>query len=365
VVHEPRHTCAVILFDMVILPWCADPVTPQHHKPAVAPAEGTLDAATPALRLSLGSWWSQNVVNNATAAAAAGQQASTGQAYPSVSTSASASVSGQPQSGVLGPGEQQVQSNVRLSSSLSSGLNIPDSAASLGGSTHGHSQARDSIGGLEELRDSSQGMGLAGAAALSQGGAPNLRGSVTDQSDASSVSSISASGQAPGSVTGSEQTGMPAAVAGSSTSLGGLTGISASSTTPFGGSGPRGGAVGPSAASGSYAGTGFLANWSSGGAANPAAAGTSGFGGSSDLGAAGLKLSLYYGSKRTATGLLGGQRGSGVAAALREEAAWGIGRNSPRPTREPPSPVLRGLVTRPELALCLLTEVGEVGDMSM
>lgn len=351
---------------MTALSWYADPVTPQQRTPAVASAESTLDAATPALRLSLGSWWSQNVVNNAAATAAAGQQASTAPAYPSVSTSATASVSGQPQSGVLGPGEQQVQSNLRLSSSLSSGLNIADSVASLGGSTHGHSQPRDSIGGLEELRDSSQGMGLAGAAALSQGGAPNLRSSVTDQSDASSVSSISASGQAPGSVSGSEQTGMPAAVAGSSTSLGGLAGVSVSSTTPVGGSGPRGGAGGLAAASGSYAGPGFLANWSSGGAANPAAAaGSSGFGGSSELGAAGLNLSLYYGSKPTPTGLLGGQRGSGVAAALREEVAWGIGRNSPRPTREPPSPVLRGLVTRPELALCLLTEVGGVGDMGM
>jgi hypothetical protein len=93
---------------------------------------------------------------------------------------------------------------------------------------------------------------------------------------------------------------------------------------------------------------------SSGSAAAAAAAGPAGV--------SGLNLSSYFGSRPTATGLLSGHRGSGVAAALREEAAWlsgagGIGRNSPRPTREPPSPALRGLVTRPELALCLLTEV--------
>ena len=256
------------------------------------------------------------------------------------------------------PGEQQQgPSGLRLSSSLSSGLNVvQDSAASAGGSGLGSSHPRDSIGGAEDLRDSSQGtsfgLGSGAAAALSQGGAVNLRSSITDQSDASSVSSVSVSGHTQGSLSGAEQQGMPVTVASSSASLGGLTavtpGAGAGFSTPSG-AGPRAGAA---------PGPGFLANWSSGGALNPAAGSAPGFGGGSEqLGAAGLNLSAYYASRPTAPGLLGGHRGSGVAAALREDAAWGIGRNSPRATREPSSPVLRGLVTRPELALCLLTEV--------
>lgn len=333
---------------------CADPSSqqrPADRQPSAAvTAEGTFAAAPPVLRSSFGSWWSQNVASSGTAAALQEQSAS-GPGYPSVNASAAGAGSGQ------GQGEQPSQHGPRLSSSQSFGLGIHDSAASAGGSAHGVTQGRESLGGVADLRDSSQGLGaspnIVGGLSFSQGGGP-MRASV-DQSDTSSVSSVSVSGVAatPGSVSAVDQSGMPVTVAGSTSSLGGLSGATSGAVSTPGPVWEAGG--GPAAPPG-----GFLANWStgSGDASNP-----SGSGGASGLsGLAGLHLSAYYASRPSATGLLGGQRGLGVAAALREEAGWlsgpgGIGRNSPRPTREPPSPVLRGLVTRPELALCLLTEV--------
>jgi hypothetical protein len=263
----------------------------------------------------------------------------------------------------LGQGDQAAQQAPRLSSSLSSSLGIHDSAASAGGSAHGVGQGRESGGGIPDLRDINPGPSLSAsalrAASGSQGGAPTMRASV-DQSDTSSVSSVSVSGAAatPGSMTGFDQAGMPAAAAGSSSSLGGLSGTASGAvSTP----GPAW--EGAATVSSSYPTPGFLANWSSGGGTGTSSGVVSGSGGASGIaGIAGLNLTSYYASRPTATWLLSGHRGSGVAAALREEAVWlagagGIGRNSPRPTREPPSPMLRGLVTRPELALCLLTEV--------
>lgn len=317
-------------------------------------AEGSFAAAPPALRSSFGSWWTQNVASSATVPT---QQGATG--YPTVSGATALTSSG------LAQGDQAAQQGPRLSSSLSSSLGIHDSAASAGGSAHGVAQGRESGGGAPDLRDSNQGApslsaGVLRAASGSQGGAPTMRASV-DQSDTSSVSSVSVSGAAatPGSMSGFDQSGMPAAAAGSSSSLGGLSGTASGAvSTP----GPAWeGGAGAAAVSSSYPTPGFLANWSSGGGTGASSGVGSGSGGASGIaGIAGLNLSSYYASRPAATGLLSGHRGS--AAALREEAAWlagagGIGCNSPRPTREPPSPALRGLVTRPELALCLLTEV--------
>jgi len=302
----------------------------------------------------------------ATSSAAAAQQAGQGSSYPSVSGLAAVSGSGQSQLDASLSGEQAPQQQgMRLSTSMSSGLAaVHDSAASTGGSTHGAGHTRDSSSGLVELRDSNQGLGassgLLGACSASTGGAGNLRNSVTDQSDTSSVSSVSVSGQTPGSMSGLDQQGGLATLAGSNSSLGGLA---AAATAATGISTPGAGWDGSNAASSSYPGPAFMAQWSSGGAINPAASAPAGINSpAGGFSISELNLSSYYASRPAAQGLLGGGRGHGAAAGLRDDAAWssgvaGIGRNSPRPTREPPSPVLRGLVTRPELALCLLTEV--------
>lgn len=337
------------------------------QQPFVACVSGSsLGAAPPALRSSFGSWWSQNV---ATSSAAAAQPAGQGSSYPSVSGLAAVSGSGQSQiDGSLSGEQAPQQQGMRLSSSMSSGLAaVHDSAASTGGSAHGAGHTRDSSSGLVELRDSNQGLsassGLLGACSASTGGAGNLRNSVTDQSDTSSVSSVSISGQTPGSMSGLDQQGGLATLAGSNSSLGGLA---AAATAATGASTPGAGWDGSNtatAASSSYPGPASMGQWSNGGGINPAASAPAGI-----ISPAGgfsiseLNLRSYYASRPAAQGLLGGARGHGAAAGLRDDAAWssgvaGIGRNSPRPTREPPSPVLRGLVTRPELALCLLTEV--------
>lgn len=75
-----------------------------------------------------------------------------------------------------------------------------------------------------------------------------------------------------------------------------------------------------------------------------------------------FSLGSYYGTGLGPTNIR--EQRSGV---LSDDGGWGtvgqagLGDRGRRPsrqaTREPPSPVLRGLVTRPELALCLLTEV--------
>jgi hypothetical protein len=256
---------------------------------------------------------------------------------------------------------------------MSAGLGFADSAASAGGSSHAYAagNVRASTGGMPDLRDSNQGLsmtsaGQGGSSLWGQEGAANMRASAasaTDQSETSSVSSVSVSGQTPRST--EQQQGMPVAVAGSSSSLGGL-GMDAPSISSSAAMGPSTweGGMGATPVSASQQGPSFRANWSAGGAPvlSLAGSGSGLVGAGGPPGLSGLNLATYYASRPAASGLLAGQRGSGVGGVLREEAAWlsaagGIGRNSPRPTREPPSPVLRGLVTRPELALCLLTEV--------
>jgi hypothetical protein len=247
---------------------------------------------------------------------------------------------------------------------------------------HAYAAGRASTGGMPDLRESNQGQSMTsacqgGSSLWGQDGAANMRASAasaTDHSDTSSVSSMSVSGQTPRSTPGGvdQQQGMPVAVAGSSSSLGGL-GMDAPSVSSSAVLGPSTWDGGMSAlpVSTSQQGPSFRANWSAGGVPvlSLAGSGSGLMGAGGPNGIAGLNLATYYASRPATSGLLAGQRGSGVGGVLREEAAWlsaagGIGRNSPRPTREPPSPVLRGLVTRPELALCLLTEVRADGRVA-
>lgn len=73
---------------------------------------------------------------------------------------------------------------------------------------------------------------------------------------------------------------------------------------------------------------------------------------------AGLDLSTYFGSSPAAAGPGGGGQGPGGGSWAAGSGRLPSGsRRATASQRLPGSPVLRGLVTRPELALCLLTEV--------
>eukprot|EP00775_Hariotina_reticulata_P013221 gene13221-13351_t len=163
-----------------------------------------------------------------------------------------------------------------------------------------------------------------------------VRHSVTEQSDSSRSSlSISAS-TPPGATEQSAQAGAGAAGSfGSIVPAGAAAGLPRSATA-----GPRVVAAGEQAGDGSGATVLNLGSYYAGGA--PA-------GGAGGREAAGTDL-----------GLSGSRRGTSASVdAWQPSGRKGEGRGG---QREPPAPALRGLVTRPELALCLLTEVAYEHD---
>jgi hypothetical protein len=162
------------------------------------------------------------------------------------------------------------------------------------------------------------------------------RSAAADQHSDSARSSLSITGQTNSSITG-DAAATPAAAAGLNASSSSVTAAAAGAAS-ISATLPR--------------------------AANVRSSGSNAAGGSSSF-----SLGSYYGLGSSSrdpgqTGQTVSDDGGWGASAPASAAAGGIGdrarRGSRQVTREPPSPVLRGLVTRPELALCLLTEVGAV-----
>jgi hypothetical protein len=183
--------------------------------------------------------------------------------------------------------------------------------------------------------------GAGGSLTGQQLGGNGQRASAADQHSDSARSSLSITGQTNSSVTGDaaaqQAAATPAAAAGASSSNT-LTAEAAG---------------GAAAAAGSISAT------------LPRAVNVHGSGSNAAGGSSSFSLGSYYGLNSSCRDQ--GQTGQTVSddggwgASAQAAAAGGLGdrgrRGSRQVTREPPSPVLRGLVTRPELALCLLTEV--------
>jgi hypothetical protein len=264
--------------------------------------------------------------------------------------------------------------------------------------------SRGSSGAYGDLRDSGHVPSSSvcntpsGAQAAAAGIGSSLRRSFTDQSDVgSSISSVSGVAGMPGggpSASAVEpQAAAAAAGGGLALAAAGATGLGREGSTASSlGSillGAAGGGQSASAAPGGVLGSITEREWVAGGGSAGAAAAARGgdAGGGGGSGMAGfnaallcahdLDLSVYYAAQPhsgSATSQHGGrQAGAGAGGAggvpQREDGgmSWLAGaggvmmipHSSPRQTRdrEAATPALRGLVTRSELALCLLTEV--------
>lgn len=186
------------------------------------------------------------------------------------------------------------------------------------------------MGNTNAAAAAASGVATPGSGGESPGFNSLVRASVTEQSD-SSRSSLSVSASTPGAADPTAQAG-PATAA--------SFGASGPAGTPTGllrpaAAGPPGGAADEQAGAGSGASVFNLGSYYAGGAPAGASGGRE---------AAGPDVRLNGSRRSTSTSVdvwqPAGRKGEGRGG-----------------QREPPAPALRGLVTRPELALCLLTEV--------
>lgn len=208
---------------------------------------------------------------------------------------------------------------MRLSSTFTSAL------GSMIGGTSSTPAAGAPLSGLPELCESSTtGMGQS-----------NIRRSMTDHSD-STRSSLSISGQNSTTAIGGQDPGSTSPATGAVPAS--VVALTVTAATPR-----------PINTKGGPAGVGTNGEFASNATSVPASSSN------------GFNLGSYFGTgpagdANQAAAAAGGMPGQDDPALWSSREADRRG-GSPQPPKEPASPALRGLVTRPELALCLLTEV--------